>query len=452
MTTTAAPAPLQAPAGIPPEEFRARRGKALDRIGPGACAVVQGAGPVRGFEAFRQTNEFHWLTGIEAPQAYLWLDGGSRAATLFLPRRDERLERSDGPMLTADDAAEARAQSGVGEVRPLEELEGTLRGAKVLFAPHSPAEGRAASRDILLRSQKTAERDPWHGLAPRERGFLERIREGRELRDLSPILDEFRLIKSPVELALLRRAGQLSALAVREAMRCTRPGLREYQLEAVARYLFRLHGASGEGYCAIVPSGPRIWHAHYFRNDGLLEDGELVLMDYAPDYRYYTSDIGRMWPVNGRYSPLQRELLGFMTRYHQALLRRIRPGRLASEILAETAEEMAGLIASTRFSKLAYEQAARRTLKFAGHLSHPVGMAVHDVGEYRDRPLQEGMVFAVDPQLWVDEEKLYVRVEDTVAVTADGVEVLTAGAPLELEAIEAEVGVGGLVQQFPPAF
>jgi Xaa-Pro aminopeptidase len=82
-----------------------------------------------------------------------------------------------------------------------------------------------------------------------------------------------------------------------------------------------------------VASGPRIWHAHYFRNDAVLSDGDLVLMDYAPDFRYYTSDIGRMWPVNGRYSPAQRELYGFMIRYHQALLSRIHPGRVASEIL-----------------------------------------------------------------------------------------------------------------------
>lgn len=448
-TTTGAPAVSLLQTDFPPDELAARRAKVLDRIGRDACALVQGAGPVRSFEAFRQSNEFYWLTGVEAAQAYLWLDGRRRSTTLFLPHRDERLERSDGPSLAAEDAAQARAALGVDEVRPLEELERVLRGAGQVFVPHSPAEGRASSRDVLVRSQKTAERDPWHGERPRERTLLDRLR-GWEVRDLSPVLDELRLIKSPRELRLLRRAGMLSALAVREAMRSTRAGLREYHLEAVARYLFRLNGASGEGYCAIVPSGPRIWHAHYFRNDAILADGDLVLMDYAPDYRYYTSDIGRMWPVNGRYDAVQRELYGFMIRYHRALLARIRPGRLAAEILADAAREMAAVIASTKFSKPVYEEAARRTLQYAGHLSHPVGMAVHDVGDYRDRPLEPGMVFAVDPQMWVPEEKLYVRVEDTVAVTPDGVEVLTAAAPLELDAVEAEVGVGGMVQSFPP--
>lgn len=443
MTTIAEPGALHAQADVPAEEFAARRGRVFDRIGS-ACAVVQGAGPARAFEGFRQTNEFYWLTGVETAQAYLRLDGRSRAATLFLPHRDERLERSDGPSLSAEDAVEGL------EVRPLEELEAGLRGAGLLYVPHSPAEGRAASRDVLVRSQKTAERDPWDARPTREEEFLERLRRGRELRDLTPILDELRLIKSPRELEMLRRAGTLSALAVAEAMRCTRPGLREFHLEAVARYLFRLNGAVGEGYSAIVASGPRIWHAHYCRNDAVLADGDLVLMDYAPDFRYYTSDIGRMWPVNGRYSPGQRELYGFMTRYHRALLRRIRPGRLAADLLAETAREMEGIVAATRWSKPVYEQAARRALRFAGHLSHPVGMTVHDVGEYRDRPLEPGMVFAVDPQLWVPEEKLYVRVEDTVAVAADGVEVLTGAAPLDLDEIEARVGVGGMIQAYPP--
>jgi Xaa-Pro aminopeptidase len=433
-----------------PEELSGRRARVLDRIGPDACALVQGAGPVRGFELFRQTNEFYWLTGVETAQAYLWMDGRCRTTALFLPRRDERQERSDGPSLSAEDADQAAAATGVDDVRPLEELERELLGAASLFVPHSPAEGRASSRDALVRSQKTAERDPWTTEPPRERALIERLRVGRRLRDLSPILDDLRLIKSPREIELLRRAGALSALAVREAMRSTKPGVREHHLEAVARYLFRLNGAANEGYCAIVPGGPRIWHAHYFRNDGVLQDGDLVLMDYAPDFRYYTSDIGRMWPVNGRYDRVQRELYGFMIRYHRSLLDRIRPGRLASEILAGAAEEMARVIASTTFSKPVYEEAARRTLQYAGHLSHPVGMAVHDVGDYRDRPLEPGMVFAVDPQMWVPEEKLYVRVEDTVAVTGDGVEVLTAGAPLELDAVEAEVGVGGMVQAFPP--
>jgi len=123
--------------------------------------------------------------------------------------------------------------------------------------------------------------------------------------------------------------------------------------------------------------------------------------------------------------------------YHKALLRRIRPGATADQILGEAAFEMAEVIGRTRFSKPIYKSAAQRTLEFQGHLSHAVGMAVHDVGDYRTRPLRPGVVFAVDPQMWVPEEKRYIRVEDTVAVTEEGMENLTCAAPLEPGDVEA---------------
>jgi len=232
-------------------------------------------------------------------------------------------------------------------------------------------------------------------------------------------------------------------MAVAEAMRATRPGMVEYELDAIARGLFVRHGARGEGYAAIVASGANMWHGHYNRNDAVMQDGDIVLMDVAPDYRYYTSDIGRTWPVGGAYAPWQRELYGFMVEYHKTILPLIRPGRTADEIHAEAAAAMAKVVERTKFSKPIFEAAARRALDFKGHLSHPVGMAVHDVGGYGGGPLRPGLVFAVDPQLWVPEEKLYIRCEDTVAVTETGIENLTASAPLDLAAVEAAMrGIG----------
>jgi Xaa-Pro aminopeptidase len=154
--------------------------------------------------------------------------------------------------------------------------------------------------------------------------------------------------------------------------------------------------------------------------------------------------------VNGRYSPAQRTLYDFILAWHKALLRRIRPGRMPADVLAEAVVEMEGVLAATRFASPAQEAGARATLKYRGHLSHPVGMAVHDVGDYWSRPFEPGLVFAVDPQMWIPEEKIYVRVEDTVAVTASGVDVLTAAAPIEPRDVEQAVGAGGLLQAFPP--
>jgi len=436
-----------------PGEFAARRRRVLEAIGPEALALLQGAGPVRGFEVFQQTNELYYLCGVEVPQAYLMLDGRDGTTTLYLPHADAAHARSEGSVLTADDADLAIKLTGVDSVRGPQELSPALAEASVLYVPHAPAEGRQGSRDVLLAAKRKVAGDPWDGRASREAHLLQLLADRcprAEVRDLSPVLDELRLLKSAREVEWLRRAARLSGLAVMEAMRSTRPGVFEYQLGAVAQYVFLGHGARGEGYRAIIAGGGNTWFPHYFRNDAALQDGDLVLMDCAPDYGYYTSDIGRMWPVNGTYSPLQRELYGFVVAYHQALLARIRPAVTAAQVMQETAAAMQPVIEGWAFSQPIYGQAARRMLEFTGHLSHPVGMAVHDVGNYHARELAPGMVFTVDPQMWVPEEQRYIRCEDTVVVAEEGIENLTGFVPLELNAVEALMREEGLLQKVPP--
>jgi Xaa-Pro aminopeptidase len=206
--------------------------------------------------------------------------------------------------------------------------------------------------------------------------------------------------------------------------------------------VFLAGGASGGGYRPIVAGGANIWNAHYFRNNCSLRDGDLVLFDYAPDVGCYTSDIGRMWPVNGRYSAQQRELYGFCVEYHKQLIRVIRPGVTIGDLARQAAEQVRPTWKNWSFSKPSYREAALTMIESEVAFTHPVGMAVHDVGEYRGEPLQAGVVFALDPQMWVPDEQLYIRVEDTVVVTEQGVEVLTADAPLELDDIEALMANG----------
>jgi Xaa-Pro aminopeptidase len=424
-------------------EFSARRANVFAAIGRDACAILQGAGPVLRSEPFRQTNEFYYLCGVELPQAYLLLDGRSRQTTLYLQPRNERQERSEGGGLSIADAAELAELSGVDAGRPAAEMENALRGATILYTPHSPAEGAAGYRDELLPAQKLVAADPFDALPSREERFIGRLRahcDLAEIRDLTPTLDALRLYKSPAEIAVMRRAGRLCAQALCEAVRQTRPGVYEYQLAAAMQYIYRVNGALGESYRPIVASGENIWYPHYARNTSVLKEGDVVLFDCAPDCAYYTSDIGRTWPVNGRFTSVQRELYGYITRYHKELLKRIRPGVLPAQILEETAAVMSGVIESTAFSKPIYKEAALRTLKYSGHLSHPVGMCVHDVGKYFDRPMQPGLAIAVDPQMWIPEEQLYVRVEDTIVVTGNGLENFTELAPLELDDLEALVG------------
>ena len=432
------------------EEYRARRRSLAAELQQNAIAIVPGRTQTGAFDIFRQNNEFYYLSGVDVPQAYMVIVGVSGLTTLYLPPRDKKMERSEGVSWNADQAERVRAETGIDRVGHYADLESDLAGSEIVYCPQLPGEGRQMCRDTMTHASKARAADPWDGGQSREGRFaseLVRRIPGVELRELLPLLDRMRGCKSTAEIELMRQAGEMTALAVREAMKSTRAGCFEYQLAAVAEYVFRVNGALGGAYRPIVASGQNIWNAHYYRNNCPLLSGDLVLMDYAPDIGYYTSDIGRMWPVNGVYAPWQRELYGFIVQYHQALLGSIRPGLLAGEIENEAAQVMRPIAEKTNWSRPAFRKAALATLDFHGHLSHGVGMAVHDVWNYRQEPLKPGVVLALDPQMWVAEEELYIRVEDTVAITEDGFENLTAAAPLELDEVERLMQEPGLLER-----
>ena len=422
------------------DEFSSRRAKVFNEIGDSALAVLQGSGPPSGeFDQFRQSNEFFYLCGVEVPYAYLLLDGKSRKTILYLPERNEGIERSEGPILNSDDADLAKELTGVDEVKKPDAIVRDLAGAKLIYTPHHGA-NQGSDSDPFTRPSRLAH-------------FIEQLRKlcpDSEIQDLTPFISSLRLIKSPAEIDAMRVSGQLTALAVVEAMKSTRPGIMEYHLGAVGEYIYLVNGSRGASYRPIIAGGANAWYGHYYRNDCELRDGDLVLMDCAPDYGGYTSDIGRMWPVNGKYAPWQQELYGFIVEYHKTYMRLIRPGVMASQIAEEASHEMREVVEKTKFSKPCYEEAARKSLEFRGHLSHPVGLHVHDGGNYGIEPLVPGIVFAVDPQMWIPEEKLYIRVEDTIVITEDGIENLTELAPLELDDVEELMKEGGLLQNMPP--
>jgi len=446
---------------FPPDEFKARWERIFDRIGTNAVAIVQGMPQVSGFIFPRQNNEFYYLCGIETPHSYFLLDGKGRTTTLYLPPRNERLERSEGRVLSADDAELVKRLTGVNEVLSATMKEDQMlkvKAAQVIYTLFSPAEGYAQSRGELRAANNAIKSDYWDARGTREENFAQLLRSRfpqAEVKDLTPILDELRAIKSSREIALIRRASQIAGLGLIEAMKSTRPGVYEYQLDAAARYVFLVNGARLDGYRSITASGTEnISNMHYFRNNAQLKAGDLVLMDYAPDYGCYVSDIARMWPVNGRFNPWQRELVGFVLEYDKAVMQRIRPGVSPRQIMDEAKAAMETVFAKTKFSKSSYEKAARNLVNSGGGVfSHPVGMAVHDDGEYSRRggidPLKPGHVFSIDPQLRVPEENLYIRYEDVVVVTETGVENFTEFLPRELKDIEKLVAKGGVVQKFP---
>ncbi|MEZ5039755.1 MAG: Xaa-Pro aminopeptidase [Saprospiraceae bacterium] len=442
------------------EEFAGRRNKIYDALGKNDFAIIQGASDVDGFKMFRQSNTFYYLTGFEAPHAYLLLNARLRKATLYIPHSNPGRERSEGKVLAAEDAEQIKTLTGIEEVKAIEEMSrdwiyaGLVRPPHpVIYTPFSPAETGTDSRDVLLNYQSSLANDPWDGRISKEGHFIRLLQERFpqfEIRDLSPILDDMRNIKSEAEIALIRRASQLAGLGLMEAMRCTAPGVYEYQLESCARYTHQINDARRDGYAAIVGGGKNAWMGHYFRNNDPLNDGDLVLMDFAPEYHYYTSDVTRMWPVNGKFSSEQLSLYNFVVAYRSALMKQIKPGVTVNQVLDRAAVEMKYYVDSHTFPKPHYKKAVEAALVFRGHMQHPVGMAVHDVGNYKATPLTPGEVFAVDPMIWIPEEKLYVRVEDVVVVTETGMENFTDFVPVAPEAIEQLMKEKGILSFRPP--
>jgi Xaa-Pro aminopeptidase len=428
-------------------EFKRRRQNLCASIGDGV-ALLQGLPETGAFSLFRQHNDFFYLSGVESPHAYLTIDGSTGRTTLYLLPGDAKTAAADGPELNSDDAATALCLTQVDEVRPSTALLSDLPRGRAIYMAHAAAEGRQACQDTLRHAATRAKLDPARCSPPAEAVLAEQVRIqcGGEVRDLSPILASMRLVKSEAELSVMRRAGELTAAAIEEAMRATAPGAYEYQLAAIADFVFLAGGAVGGGYRPIVAGGSNIWNMHYYRNNCRLTAGDLVLMDYAPDLANYTSDIGRMWPVDGKYSRVQRDLYGFVVDYHRTLLDIIRPGELVTDLCRRAAEKMRPIATRTNWSKAIYADAVERLLATGQPFTHPVGMAVHDVGAYRDEPLAPGVVFALDPQLWAPEEKFYIRVEDTVAIRDHGVENFTAGATHDLDQVERLVGSNGLLE------
>lgn len=448
---------------FPPEEFAQRRAGVYGAIGESGIAVVQGAPSPSGYTRFRQSNELYYLCGIESPHAYLLLDGGARRASLYLPHRNEGRERNEGKMLSAEDSDLVKKLSGVDAVFATdllaEHLTRYARGTRTLFTPFSPAEGFAMSRDLALRAVADRAADPWDGTPSREGQFVQMVR-GRfpqiDVKDLSPMLDNLRLIKSPREIALLRKASRLSGLALMESMRSTVPGIKEYELDAVAKYVYYRNGAQGEAYYSLIASGRNAWYPHYNVGKRTMENGDFLLMDFAPDVGYYMADVTRMWPVNGKFSPWQRELYGFYLGCYQAILKGIRPGVTAQTVKQEAVREMERLVAATKFSKPSYEKAAREFVSSYAEsarsprttLGHWVGMSTHDVGQDTG-PLRAGMVFTIEPAMRVPEEQIYIRLEDMIVITDTKAEIMSDFVPWDIAGIEKLMAGEGMLQRYP---
>ncbi|MEO5896523.1 MAG: Xaa-Pro peptidase family protein [Vicinamibacterales bacterium] len=440
------------------EEFASRRARVLQQIGDGVV-VVQGATETVAYEAFRQSNQFFYLTGVEVPRAILVLDGRAKSSVLYLMPRNARMENSEGPLLSP--GLEAQALTGIDRVEPRDsfmEVAKTLAG-RTIYTTFRGETRSAGTPDREASHAAATKADPWDNQPSREEWFRTKLAEqatGAKFENVDPILDEMRLVKTAGEIELVRRATKIAGEGIMEAMRSAAPGMFEYELAAAADYVFRKNGSQGVGYFPLVAAGTNAAWPHYHAMQTKTKAGDLVLLDYAPDYKYYTSDVTRMFPISGTFTAPQKELYTVYLQLYQALMTSIRPGR-TGDILKEVVTKMDAVIVAYTFTDPKYKEAAtrfvdgyRRSAEAGrGSLGHMVGMEVHDVTPPYPE-LKPGMIFTIEPALTIPEDRVYVRLEDVILITATGYENLSRFAPMDVEGIEklmAEKGIAESVKR-----
>src|SRR4051812_16116644 len=347
---------------FPPEEFAARRAKLMERIGD-AVAVLQGTTERPGEQALRQGNQFFYLTGVVEPRAIVTLDGRTKKTTLYLqPKVERREQRMFGPGLSP--GAEAASATGMDQVLPREEFTRAVatfaQDGRAIVTPFRPEVlGEASSTDpaALWRATKG---DPWDGRVSREEQFIAKLKAAgvTDVADLDPIIDTLRVIKSPAEIAVIREATRITGLGIMEAMRDARPGMKEYELQADAEFVFKKGGAYGPSYFALIADGRNTYYSHYHKNTAALQDGDLVQFDYAPDYKYYQSDVTRVFPANGRFTPRQREFYTIYLRLYRAVMTSITVHASGQEILKDAVVKMDAILASFPFTDAKIKAAA----------------------------------------------------------------------------------------------
>jgi Xaa-Pro aminopeptidase len=444
-------------------ERRARVFEELERRGGGVLLLPSAGEKLRNStneHLFRQDSDFHYLTGLEEPDSCALLSArpGERRFLLFVRPRDKEKEIWNGRRLGVEGA---RAELGadlaftMGDLAT--ELPRWLDAATTLWFPlgADPAwDTRIIGVVTGLRGQGRAGK-----------------RAPAALADPGAVLHELRLLKRPEELALLRKAVDLTTEGHLAAMRDGCAGRREHQVQAEIEYAFRRRGAAGPGYGTIVAAGANSTILHYRAGDAELRDGQVCLVDAGGEYGLYTADVTRTFPVSGKFSGAQRDLYQACLAAQLAAIAAVKPGATIDGIHAVTVRALTeglvglGLLPGPVEDRVAEgdallkltpgspeERAAPKGYRrfYMHRTSHWLGMDVHDVGDYvvggASRPLVPGMVLTVEPGLYVAEDDeqapralrgVGIRIEDDLLVTGEGHENLTVGVPKEIADVEA---------------
>lgn len=414
--------------------------------GGGVAVIPTAPERVRNRDAhfpYRADSYFQYLTGFNEPEAVLVLVAGDRSAApqSILFCREKNLEREiwDGFRYGPEAAREA---FGFDAAQPVDEFDARI--AELLA--DQPALWFSLGHDASWDTRITVALNAVRGQA----------RAGKHapaaVRDVRCELDAMRLVKDASEIGLMRRAAEISAAAHIRAMRFTRPGRHEYEVEAELMHEFRRHGCEAPAYTPIVAGGANACVLHYVGNDQPLRDGDLLLIDAAGEFSGYASDITRTFPVNGRFSGVQADVYQLVLVAQAAAIAAVKPGvgflaphEAALRVLVQGMLDLK-LLSGTPESVLESESYKRF---YMHRTSHWIGKDVHDAGEYRQgevwTPLAPGMALTIEPGCYIrpadDVPEAFwnigVRIEDDVVVTGTGCEIITQGAPKTIADIEA---------------
>jgi Xaa-Pro aminopeptidase len=399
---------------------------------------------------YRQNSDFFYLTGFEEPEAIAVIaPGKEKKLTMFVRPRDLEQEIWNGYRAGVEGAVKDYSADEAFPINEFDEkLAEIMDGPDVLYYAFGHT---SAELDQKIIRQLTAMRET-------NRKPLE---PPRTIVDPSTILHEMRVIKSEAEIEIMQTAADIAADAHVEAMKSVRPGMQEYEVEAMLEAYFRKHGASGSSYTSIIGSGGNATVLHYISNQDTLKDGDLLLVDAGAEYKGYASDITRTFPINGKFTQAQRDIYDLVLKTQMSCVDMVRPGvRLEDlkthsiELLTEGLVELGLLKGDPK--KLIEE---KKYMQFYMHnLGHYLGIDVHDAGRYyfngESRPAEVGMVMTIEPGLYISPDTsripeefnkdipekylgIGVRIEDDVCVMENGARVLTHRVPKDPDEIEA---------------
>jgi len=412
--------------GYSKEEMTGRRESLMARLNEGMVVLFGDCLPVPGGH-FRQDNDFYYFSGVEDIGAIMVMTPKTRESFLFLPQQTPREIMIDGENLLKE--KDAKKKTGFTDIYPVtyfdEFIARQARNYGLTFHLRlSPRDSVDNARWETLIFEGRKNRTHYNAQISLDNFRIQKLRERypkMTFNDITLLVDEMRVIKSAEEREILRRNGKISAEGVKQAILATRPGVFEYQIEAAAMHTILKGGAKGAAYPPIVGSGPNSCTWHYDENARMVKDGDLVLMDFGADLDYLCMDITRTWPVSGKFTDEQREVYNIVLTVQKACIEAYRPGVTSEDVRKHVADVM--------------REKGLDARGLEGGIGHYVGMCVHDVGP-RGVPLEEGMVFAIEPALYYPEKNIGIRIEDTILITKDGCEVLSKDVPKEPDEIE----------------